>query len=113
MLALQASVDHALDVAGHERRLDHVRQSRHLRVAEHRLEHGEDTLGGRRVGSERANDLHRERPRRELLAVVRPEAEHVLGEFVDVLVVIGLAGALGQVSRQLPLECLDISPAPD
>ena len=59
-------------VLEHERRLDHVRKRRHLLVAEHLLEHREHTLRCRRVGRERADDLHGARPRRELLAVVRP-----------------------------------------
>ena len=66
------------------------------------------TLGGRRARSERADDLHRKRPRRELLAVVRPEAEHVRGELVDVVVVVSRAGALGQVGRQLALQAGDM-----
>ena len=74
-VALQASTDCALVVLEHERSLDHVRERRHLCVTKHQLEEREDTLGGRRVGSERADDLHRERPRRELLAVVGPEKE--------------------------------------
>ena len=113
MLALQASVYRALDVAGHERRLGIMSARADIcaspniglsiektRSAAAELGVNEPTIciASAHVG--------------ELLAVVRPEAEHVLAEFVGILVVIGLAGALGQVSRQLPLECLDISPAP-
>ena len=95
IVVLQASADRALVVAEHERRLDHVSERRHLRIPEHQLEHRKDTLGGRRIGSEGADDLHRERPRRELLTMVRPKAEHVRGELVDVVVVVSCAGALG------------------
>ena len=49
-----ASANRALVVAEHERRLDHVGERRHLCVTEYQLEQREDTLGSRRVGSERA-----------------------------------------------------------
>ena len=47
----------ALVDAQHQRSLDDVRQRLHLLVAEHRLEHGENTLG--RVGCEGEDDLRR------------------------------------------------------
>ena len=91
-------------VAQHERGLDHVGERGHLCVAKHQLEHREDTLGGRRVGSERPDDLHRERPRWELLAVVRPPEQDALSELVNVGVVEGGTRALGEVGAQLKLE---------
>ena len=66
-----------LVVFEHEGRLDHVRQCGHLHLAEHELEEREDTLCSRRVGCERADDLHGESPRRKQVAVVGPEEEHV------------------------------------
>ena len=58
-----ASANRALVVAEHERRLDHVGERRHLCVTEHQLEQQEDTLGSRRVGSERADGGTSRRPR--------------------------------------------------
>ena len=62
----------ALVGAQHQRCLDDVRQRLHLLVAEHRLEHGEDTLRRGRVGCEGKDDLRCLRPHRELGAV-RPD----------------------------------------
>ena len=58
-----ASANRALVVAEHERRLDHVGERRHLCVTEYQLEQREDTLGSRRVGSERADGGTSRRPR--------------------------------------------------
>ena len=105
---LSALTHLALIVLEHQRRLDHVGERRHLRVAKHQLEEREHTLGRCRVGSERPNDLHRERPRRELLAVVGPKEEDALGERVHVIVIVGCAGARGEVGGQLILEPRDV-----
>ena len=66
---------------------------------------GEASRGMLREGGAR---LHRKCPRRELLAMAGPEEEDVLTERVHIIVVVGCAGALGQVGGQLVLEARDV-----
>ena len=92
---MTASAHRTLIVAQHERRLDHVRQREHLILAKHELQEREDSLRRRRVGCEGADDAHRKRPRREVLAVVGVEEEDAIGERSGVVVIEGRARALG------------------
>ena len=71
--------------------------------------HGRGTMEGVPWrGSHGRAYSHRERPRRELLAVVGPEEEDARGERVHVIVIVGRAGARGEVGGQLILEARDV-----
>ena len=82
--------------------------SPNISLRSEKIRSARSAAAGARVGSERADDLHRERPRRELFAMVGPEEEDALGELVHVTVVVGRAGALGEVGGQLILESRDV-----
>ena len=76
----------------------HVASERgHLAVAEHKLEEREDALRRSGVGGEGADNLHRQRPRRDVEGVVLVPQQHALGEGRDIVVVEGSALALDKV----------------